>query len=363
MTQARASSMPLLKKCSALLTVKGQKIDHYHPAADTGTAVHEAIEQYVLNSSVMDPYHLASKHGVEHDVDEIAWMANYGRKLFDSMLRSRMPHPLVEVYMEHAYASNDGFTMKLTGHADLLCYRDDGTVIVLDWKTGRHEGDHYAQLLTYGWLAKQHRPDGYVVERVVAMVVYLRSGNYESWEWTRSEIESEATEMFERIAGERGKYSPGEHCQYCPVYVHCEARRLMAREAVASLERDGGVLTDQGWATRGTVKRAVYDMEDTVKDRIRQAKDGRVDLGGSVLSLDKRTRSEIDIRVAWPILTKYLDTDTLAGAMTMSKTKVERSLRALRLNVAEILEELEEAGAIQTSTTETLQTRKGKATR
>jgi hypothetical protein len=116
----------------------------------------------------------------------------------------------------------------VTGHPDLMTFcKATGTLVVMDWKTGRSEAvDHWLQLAAYAWLGMGR--DGWdKPAKVYGVLAMVGNGEWEAREISVAsalqvgERLSEHARLASRRAGRRKAgsemegYTLGDHCRYC----------------------------------------------------------------------------------------------------------------------------------------------------
>ena len=133
--------------------------------------------------------------------------------------------------------------LKMPGFASWFVYdvawmELDGSVVVVDWKTGKPKNEHKEQARYYGWFAQEH----FGVEAVQTIIVYLRSQNESVVRWAGKEnerIKADAMGELEvmrsmcdedkrelNIATNKTRFPPTENTRSCRF---CEFRRLCER--------------------------------------------------------------------------------------------------------------------------------------
>src|SRR4030042_5671960 len=158
----RASKMPLFLTCpQSLKRAPEIPIDSDSEIARLGTAVHEAMANYVMNNRV-DAGELAEKHGV--DLKELSILFAFGRQAWEE-LSPYFPTPEVEESMEATL--NKVFCLR--GRADVFQLATDA-IHIIDWKSGYKKTNYWPQLLAYGYLAARQ----YGVPKAIVTLVWLR---------------------------------------------------------------------------------------------------------------------------------------------------------------------------------------------
>jgi hypothetical protein len=139
---------------------------------------------------------------------------------------------------------NDDFETLTAGTADAVLKRDDGTVIVVDWKMGRKkvtDPEYNIQLQAYGCAAMQT----YGAETCQVWVVQPRIKNEQCAQFTANDIQGVTERIQSIIATAHApglNLIPGEkQCQYCRAKAGCPAQREMVTSVV---KRHASDLTD-----------------------------------------------------------------------------------------------------------------------
>lgn len=352
MVNIRCSSLPLLARCSASLTLRGEThIDPWNDAAAAGTAVHAALEEVVRNGEVSDSRKHMRDAGVPEDLwDECDMLIAFGRKQWDEYGHN-YPIPDTEVSLEHA-----GSGVNLTGTIDVLSVGSISATIQ-DWKTGRLDSDHWHQMRGYAFLVVANFPE---IETVKATVVRLREMEQETCEWDADDLWKwwEST-IVKRIVGEKGTFKPGAHCAHCPAGMQCTAKSQVTNHALAVLaqpepnfaamspERLGNV-----YAAVGMIERACAATKDAIKSTVQAC--GPLPLGdGLSLALKTETRETLEPIKAWEVLSPLADEAELSKAVRISKTaalsavmaKAGRGMKGKAAQAA--MEQLRAVGAVK----------------
>lgn len=193
--ELRCSSLPMLRRCSASLSVLSRDedqpakaipdLDPWNPASSVGTAVHSLLAACVedRDEDVEAACHSAGVD--EGDVGEVEYLAFMGRRIWHDHLKRHFSHPLtVESRITRDFESRDGNILRLSGQVDVACTNPNNWAEIVDWKSGRIEGDYEDQLRGYALLRclKDNLPG------CRAWVVFLRSGRYRLYEWTLDEL-------------------------------------------------------------------------------------------------------------------------------------------------------------------------------
>lgn len=293
-------------------------------AGPLGSAVHEALASLVLEEDphVPDLRPIAVKYGVDDkEVGRLVW---YGFEAWRE-LRPAFPDPFTELELD-----SETPEFSLTGHPDLVSVQGD-LLAYADWKSGYRQADFYPQLMGYGSLLLSNFPDA---KKIRATLVWLRDHSMQTFSLSREEVVAWETTLAQEVVRWDGMYHAGSHCQWCPRFSSCPARKAIVRSAVEETSGDAllklldtaprEVLMPQLAAFWRSGKLALAEQIITrCKDLLKAdvSVHGPIDLGnGRELALVPVPRDEIKPLEAWPILGKYLTDTELAGAVKIGKT-------------------------------------------
>lgn len=323
MMQLRCSALPLAFKCAGSLRAEPGEvlIEIAHEGGALGSAVHAVLAEMVLNQNgeYPDVRPFALKYGV--GADDLGRLVSYGSHAWRAV-RDYYPIPSAE---EHLAYETPSFA--LSGHLDVVALGSNWANF-LDWKSGYKQPDYYAQLMGYATLLVATYPS---VRTVKASIVWLRDWSQETVLITADDVLAWEDELYVRVVQWDGKYSAGEHCQFCPRFAACPARQALVRSALLEVEPS---LAGQA-ADRAVVMPRIVELYRTGKlhlakqilDRveaiIRQdiQVNGPLSLGnGRELALVPEPRDMIEPLKAWPILSGYLSQEELAGCVKIGKT-------------------------------------------
>lgn len=358
----RCSRLPLLSICAASAAAPEITIDDADEPARLGNAVHEILAERV-KSRPWSIEEAAFRWRVPED--EIAALVSWGWRYWQQVERW-YPDPQTEVKLA---------IPSLTGTVDLLSVVGE-EVRILDWKSGRIEADATAQLRGYGLLALRKFP-----ECVTAHVSLLniRTANISRERYTRPQLEQWWLDMGRHL--DAGVYTPGLHCGHCPRGMDCPAKTRLVRQATSILldtEMERLALTlPADPAERGAIWDRMRMRVKLVKDcceLVEKLHKADVALHGGVLPSDDpawewrltaQERRTIEFGRGWPILQQAgLRPADLESCISVGKTKLEDLIRANAGRgqkgkaVKEIMDRLNEAGAIATTTIDRLERRR-----
>ena len=376
----RCSALPRVFACPASLAKPDVLIDGDSDPARLGRAVHAAIASWIgtggTDADAVDA--ACDECGVDlAGRDDAHWLARNAWRFWASIAPHCAP-PQLEFAVEA-----EGPNFRLTGTADLVTFRDDGDLVVYDWKSGRLEPDMLNQLKGYAWAAIQAiRPDD-LPERFHLAVVWLRDNTRDMREFTLADIRQWATGLSEKVkdyqAGNAAYTDDVSWCHYCPLAATCEGRAALLQGAaamfpavadskeIAPLTAEDIVrLTPQAAA----LEKALQAFKDARKAKLIEL-GGSVDCGdGSEIALVEAKRDTVRFAEAVPVLMEALalshdETITLiADAVTVQKKALEDAVckdapRGQKSKAkAALMAMLREAGAIRTATFDSVRVRK-----
>lgn len=354
----RCSSLPLAKLCPASQQPVKLRLREYNAGADSGTAVHECLEDLPRIGSVQwDRVPLiAKKHGA--GVPEVLALCSQGTRLWRHV-SALFPHAKTEVELRYEVAPG----LFLTGHADGLDVPvNQGTVAHgWDWKTGFLDGDYTEQALGYCALTLLKYPH---LTECTFFLLWVRDGEVERVHMTRMELADWLRRTVLPIFQWDGSYQAGKHCKHCQRNHECEA-------GIVRLKRDAAVVADRNMVARAESELAHMPPEEIVRlleradtvvafaQRIREAvklhvlNHGDVVGGGYRLTIKQSERRVINPEAAWPILERVLTQEELASVVDLHISRAEeivkkKSGRGNGAGAVRMLRaELEEAGAVQ----------------
>jgi hypothetical protein len=305
------------------------RIDSHNDASALGTAVHKAM-QSVVGGLMVDVGKLAAAHNV--DADDLGVLVWYGRQAWAELAPS-----FPGATTEQGVAGEWSRIPALTGHIDVIAtmaHSEHDEVRILDWKSGRIDGDYRAQLLGYALCIFATERD---VQTVTGTVVWLREQDTESYVFRRSELGNYISEIRDQLA-RVGQYTVGGHCDFCPRRHSCPALAAQARADVALLGGLEIVETSDGpkglEAMPAAEKVRLFKMSKVIASQIesfqaavrREAKNGPIDGGdGTEIRLvPEKGPRKVDNEKAWPILLGRLDDAEVLSSIKVNISAVEK---------------------------------------
>lgn len=347
----RASAMPLAMICPASVRPDGLRVDPVTEAAESGTKLHHALERIAIGAT-------PDLDGLDSDERAAVFAA---RRLYE-----RIAPSLSGIETERSMMRRDLDGARLTGHCDVLGRLSDGTIAIVDWKTGHLRADVREQLRAYCVLALYAYPDA---NRAVAWAIWPRDGEIDP-AIVMSQID--ATDWRSRVERDvvrwDGVYRPGPHCSRCVRSAGCPGRagdlpvqiRSLMEQRLDRLPADLRVLREQAPHLVHELRRRASDLSK-VAEAVKSAIGDEVRSGGPIsdgagrelIALETRRRV-VDVLPAWPALVERFTAEELARAVRVSLGDLEDALAAGAARgakgaaIAELRAALEAAGAVRT---------------
>lgn len=363
MRTIRASSFPRNVACQASAIEVYPVIETHHPLADLGSAVHELLAGHI-NPPEPNVADVAAKWDIE-DVDDLDYLFAAGRKLWRNLSRF-FPDPCTERTFRVQHPQ-----LTVTGHTDVFSVVGTEARIA-DWKSGYVEDDYLEQVRAYSWLALATNP---ALQSAYALVVWLRTGIVEPHRWTRAELARWEEDTFPRLARPQEIYSPGKHCRYCPRGLACPAKTELLKQAAVAI--DSASQLARAVAPSDPIERAnnlalllercraMEKVIDVTKEWIKTevvSAGSRLALGnGLSLVVTTQERESVDYAAARDVLASRLTQEDLAHCLKVAKSELEKAIKAnagrgqKAAAWQELLEELKEQDALETTFVEKLE--------
>ncbi len=372
----RCSFLPIAEKCQAACYGEEDPQIHFTiPEGTVGTALHELAALMTLTNRPPTT-EIVQKTGTQYgvDLDDLTGLIVQAWQWWKSESDIDTEGGHGEVHMNGKLGP-----LELTGSTDWLKWDGEDTTLLLDWKTGfRTEVDVEAQMKGYAWASAQasrQRVDHDIfAQTVTAIVVWLRDQTTQTWKWEYEDLDAWAAALGKQIVEWDSKYEVGDHCRYCPRLFTCPAQKAIVHATVSSLRETHDhmalpELTGQMVSHMASVYARMQHVEQLCK-AFRDAARRAVQQFGPIATADGRElvlttseRETISAYDGWEILGDYMDDDGLDACMKVNKTKMLKEV-ASRANKggkgkaqAKVMLELREAGAVKTTTVETLRLR------
>jgi hypothetical protein len=350
MIAMRCSSLPLFMKCAQ--SMRGEtSVSEWYPETVLGTAAHVGAAGVVRGEPV-DVAAIAAMHGV--DPTDLRFLVSQANEAWKELI----PPPAADtkVTTEEKMKATVLPDADLTGGADVLVNAIE-SVDIIDWKSGRKDGDYREQVIGYCVLALVNHPSA---DRATARVVWLRTLEAELYTLRRVELPMWLERFGQQLKDQT--YRPGPHCSHCPRQFTCAGRLDMQRASLAILGAEGGrTLRQMAPGEQITLYRRAKDIANLARrvvDEVRAIvdEDGGLEADGTRLELVEEHRRSVRTLPAWPILQRLLDDDALAGVVTVSLPQAQAAVAASvprgqgAAASRALLAELETAGAVETTT-------------
>ena len=354
--QVRSSALPMAFICPASIRPPAIVIRESGPAADVGTATHEALRPLVEFGDLDWETVIATAEHHSADVVEVRMLVAQAVKIWRK-LSKYFPHARTETFWRW-----DGGSYILTGHTDVDSIVDDGEEVrTLDWKTGRKDYDYSEQMK--GYCALSMLETG--ASESSSTIAWVRDKEIEQYTMTYEQMRGWLERLEKRVVQWDGVYHPGEHCRFCPRDHECEARTAMVRASAAPFAM-GDQTEDMTqwtpekfhrvWNKVAVVLHYTKQMDKVMRDHVKRH--GPIRLGEREIVAVEETRREIDPIAAWDTLVALgLYNDDLQKILRVSKDALEQVIRdktsrgKKAIAVRSALSEIERAGAMKRKTT------------
>jgi len=360
----RASSVPRILRCPASSVAPDIYIDESGEAAAVGSAVHNVLAQVVEEGLTQLPE--VGKAAELHRLEDYAELIRLGWAGVNALedLRPSISNILgVEKSMACA---------EFKGTADMVFESDDGALCVLDWKSGFADADYADQLMTYAIMA---RATFGAYERYKTIIVWLRSREIEINSYEIEDLRAWELRWNEVIKSDR--YTPGEHCKWCPRQFDCEARAQMVRAVSKDLvEIEAGQLTTNELADLYPkvliVEKACKRYKDVLRAAVKDA--GTVKLSdGRIMSMEEQEKKSIKFNKAYSYLMGYFECASIQDLLDVIGKSVTLGKKGLLDIIGEgaprgqkgkrkmaVMDDLEKADAVSSFTSHRLSIKKPK---
>lgn len=362
------SHLPRIIACPASARETAIEIESTSPEAETGRRVHAAMAEIVrrdMTDSIPE---------VQEDDKYLVWNGLHVWK----KLREDFRTLAVEEEL------SDG---ELIGTPDVVGIREDGELVIIDWKSGYVDRDYADQLKGYLWLANKEfllvQGSEFIGGRIITVWLQTRDlydvepGENNDGIITPKELMTWYEKLQKTLAS--NTFAPGEHCLFCPGQWTCAARTAMVRQAVAIF---GDQATDNlpvsperlaaAYPAYQVAVAALKRYHDLTKEAV-EATGAIILPDGRVLTTEPQERRTIRLRSeTLRILKEHFqiaDAETLVDAFTsvfaVNKTELEAKIKEVApkrqgaANIRTVLNALSEAGVVETTETRRLTIRKG----
>jgi hypothetical protein len=341
LTRIRGSSAGTAMQCNGSLVPTDFPYNPQSDEARAGTAKHVALAAMVRGE---DPPIVQIAEHYQVDADEIAKAVAAGRTIW-AEVGKWYPQAKTEQRIEG---------LVTCGTADVLSV-GDGTLAVLDWKTGWGRNDHDDQLMAYADAARyQHTmpASGYIT----AIEAWTAHRETITRNFTADELDGFRARADDQLAHAGSQYSAGRWCDYCAHQNHCPARDEYLRASVVAL-------TDEPTAMTAETLGSLYDRAKMLRSALARydrllddelAKGRPVPMGGGkIITLEVQEQDEILPIEAQNVLTSEgFTSDDITEIMKVPKAAIERVLKgkvdkgAAAGAMRQVMAALREAGAV-----------------
>lgn len=360
----RASAADRAWDCTeSLLPGDGPLVSPTGEAAELGSAFHEWAR---TRNNGADLEEIVTRYGVDaEDLDRLVAYA----MIAERDLRKWFVGATAERSMEHRemWDCPPYTEIHLTGTVDRAEVVGERGAI-LDYKTGRIETGYEHQQHAYAFLWLCQNPEIIEVQSATVHVAhgYWRGRTYSSkslWAWWY--------DLLRRLGNGVGRFSPGDHCSFCPRRPTCPGVAAYHRSALATVvdERSEGSaleLTADNKELRGPevaekrrkvayIAKRCEEFMSVLRNTVDEI--GDVPAGdGKVLRILETRRQSLDTLKAWSILSETIGQEALAEACSISLSKCKQFVRDAAYKgskgqvAQQLVDELERADAISTKT-------------
>jgi hypothetical protein len=328
-------------------------------AAERGTAIHAYLEAWALSDGFVRPDAPADYEDTCHGID------------FEAIRTGRI---VLEVESTFAFDVQTGRVRSLgcglgrdygalrpneiAGTADLLLGDPDGSVCVLDYKTGQSVGAAASnpQMLFLGLCAAR----AWGAESVAVELVYLaEDGSHRTDRAVLDslDLDSFAAQLRAAVALWRSPEAatqarPGEWCRYCPCFDSCPAQHQLARSFSSGLLDPAAVqaLTPEAagaaWAKLEHYEALLTEIKKQLKERAHRQP--LILPSGSRLGYVEAERRSIDAAVAERVLTERYGPEKARECLEAKTTQaaISRAFKG-RGEALRVIREIEAAGGIR----------------
>jgi hypothetical protein len=249
--------------------------------------------------------------------------------------------PSVEAALEF---ERDG--VRLTGHPDVRAGMLDGRRLIVDFKFGYLDLDFEPQLRAYAWLDMQTND----ADETYACIIKARSSELIPYSFTLAELDRWFARLADRLK-RQDEYTPGQHCRFCPRSHECPGRAAELRHAGTVL----GVVDIDDSRLADAVEKALAlkRLCDAFVEHAKVEASVRPIPGLEVVD---RSQRKIVLPEAAPVLMARLGED-VSKVLDVGVGRLEKELRLKGHKVADVMRELEQAGAIERETHKRLELR------
>lgn len=325
----RCSSLPRLAQCPGSLRAAEGIVSEDSAQSLAGTAGHAALERY-YNQFFAEENHNPIDAFTGSLDDITAGRARWYAKVMDGIIADHGGAQNIKTEVEMSVMLKNGFgVVKLTGHADLIVYCNDGVVLLSDWKfnfLSVPEAARNIQLMGYAYLLSKQQTAPTPFEEIHTVLIAGGNENpFTAAVYNPGTIERAEKHLFaivrDAVAADARRIPSEDSCKYCPA--KCTQR---CPETLALIEEHGTELVgaDENIQLPATKQdaRDLYDKakflrslcekyEGMVKEAVQADPEGWADF--FTLQSTGSTRTIKDAQAAYEV---FVDTNSLLDAET-----------------------------------------------
>lgn len=378
----RASKLSLTMACPAsLVDDDGPRLVGDKALSTIGTSAHRVLTGRIAGQR-LDTEDVAEQDKV--DADELGMLVGRSWSIWIKELQAFFADPIVEKPL--AFRDEEA-GLFLSGHPDVIstmALQKEKQIRLADFKTGYLDDDHEHQLRGYAWLCLNNWP---TAQSVYAAVIRPREGTRDGWVWTRDELHIWYADLLSTVR-RTSDYNPDPRwCSRCPRGLTCDAKTAMLRQAASILlELPANDVSGLGEprlldlpddpVEKGTLLSRLKDrakhLTEVAEFATKLVKIEVLVAGGSLptndgkeLVVSDQKQRHIVPSLAWAILRDALGEEALIEeCVKIGKGDVEAAIKktagtGAKGQVAkELIERLDQAGAMETVVIQKLETKK-----
>ncbi|MEE8607866.1 MAG: PD-(D/E)XK nuclease family protein [Nitrospiraceae bacterium] len=356
----RASAADRAWDCTeSLLPGDGPLVSPTGEAAELGSAFHEWARTRNNGAKLEE---IVTRYGVDaEDLDRLVAYA----MIAERDLRKWFVGATAEKSMEHRepWDCPPYTEIHLTGTVDRAEVVNDRGAI-LDYKTGRIETGYEHQQRTYAFLWLCANPK---INEVQSATVHVAHGYWRGRTYSSKTLWAWWYDLLRRLANGVGRFSPGDHCSYCPRRPTCPGVEAYHRSALATVVGDDAEaslhqLTADNKELLGPdvadKRRRVAYIQKRCEEFMAVLRNTAEEIGpipagdGKVLRIVPQHRQSLDTLRAWGILSATIGEAALAEACVIKLSRCKQFVRDAAPTgskgqaATELLADLVNAGAV-----------------
>lgn len=349
----RTSALPIVMSCPQSKNEPAVSIRDDEEPAHTGSAVHAVLSSRVDGSYAWD-IGRACSNWPDVDHDELSMLYAFGLKFWEQYEEFI---DVVEVETEHeAPIGSTGWVQ--TGHMDVAGWYKPfpGCLIIIDWKSGRKETDVRPQTKGYARLLSKKYPEAKWFKLVT---VWLRDRRAEVTDLSLAELGDFEEDLISVATSD--DYRPGEQCLWCKRRHECRAQTTLTRasaESLLAIDQDESreitpAIIGSLYTRVKLVERACKDYDKVLRNMIDT--NGSVPLGdGRIIGFVEEQREKLSVNM--DVLLNHFKESNIMDMCSLSKTALKKTIgnvappRMEGKMMSAVMDELREAGAVETTT-------------